>query len=159
MFAICYECKKFGENSLENEKQIEYENHIKLKSEYNELKRNYFIPNDRTLVLEFDYSQNKPIPKLPVNEVFYSRVLWFFVFNIHIERLLSSISSGDSASLPNPCPHGLTPIPPFLRNRCRLFYSSGRSRLHSILAPFLLLRQSLYSSDPLLRSDSLLISS
>lgn len=33
-----------------------------------------------------DYSQNKPLPKLPVNSQFYRRLLWFMLFNIHIHN-------------------------------------------------------------------------
>lgn len=36
-----------------------------------------------SLVLEFDYGQNLPLPKLTVNSLFYKRQLWYFVFNIH----------------------------------------------------------------------------
>ena len=36
------------------------------------------------LVLEFDYSQNFPIPKLNVNTQFYKRMFWLYCFNIHV---------------------------------------------------------------------------
>ena len=36
------------------------------------------------LVLEFDYAQNLPLPKLPVNDQFYKRLLWLHVFNVHV---------------------------------------------------------------------------
>lgn len=35
------------------------------------------------LVLEFDYSQNFAVPLLNVNDQFYRRLLWLFVFNVH----------------------------------------------------------------------------
>lgn len=36
------------------------------------------------LVVEFDYSQNFPIPKLNVNAQFYKRMFWEYCFNIHV---------------------------------------------------------------------------
>jgi hypothetical protein len=81
---LCYECHKIGVNKLENDKKIEFDLHRNTISEYRSLKSELLIQNNETLVLEFDYSQNKPIPKLPVNEIFYSRLLWLFIFNIHV---------------------------------------------------------------------------
>jgi len=53
---------------------------------YNKMKATFIEhSNDQdVLVLEFDYAQNLPLPKLPVNDQFYKRLLWFFVFNVHI---------------------------------------------------------------------------
>lgn len=44
--------------------------------------------NDETshLVIEFDYGQNYPIPRLNVNSQFYKRMLWLYVFNIHVHN-------------------------------------------------------------------------
>lgn len=36
------------------------------------------------LVLEFDYGQNYPLPKLRVNSQFYKRLLWLYIFNVHV---------------------------------------------------------------------------
>ena len=36
------------------------------------------------LVLEFDYAQNLPLPKIPVTDQFYKRLLWMYVFNVHV---------------------------------------------------------------------------
>jgi len=36
------------------------------------------------LVLEFDYAQNLPLPKLPVNEQFYKKLLWLYIFKVHV---------------------------------------------------------------------------
>ena len=36
-----------------------------------------------TLVLEFDYGQNLPLPKLNVTAQFYKRLLWLYVFNVY----------------------------------------------------------------------------
>lgn len=39
--------------------------------------------DESLLVLEFDFAQNRPLPKLVVNAQFYKRLLWFYIFNIH----------------------------------------------------------------------------
>jgi hypothetical protein len=39
--------------------------------------------NKEILVLEFDYAQNLPLPKLTVTSQFYKRLMWMFIFNIH----------------------------------------------------------------------------
>lgn len=38
---------------------------------------------DDVVRLVFDYMQNVPLPCLPVQEMFYLRNLWLFVFGIH----------------------------------------------------------------------------
>lgn len=35
------------------------------------------------LVLEFDYGQNRPLPKLNNNSQYYKRMLWLYIFNVH----------------------------------------------------------------------------
>lgn len=35
------------------------------------------------LAITFDYMQNLPFPFIPVQEMFYLRKLWFYVFNMH----------------------------------------------------------------------------
>jgi hypothetical protein len=35
------------------------------------------------MAITFDYMQNLPLPFMPVQEMFYLRKLWFYVFNIH----------------------------------------------------------------------------
>lgn len=39
--------------------------------------------DENTVVLSFDYMQNLPLPKIPVQEVFYMRQLWLNVFCVH----------------------------------------------------------------------------
>jgi hypothetical protein len=38
------------------------------------------------VVLEFDYAQNLPLPKLPVNDQFYKRLMWLYLFNVHVHH-------------------------------------------------------------------------
>lgn len=42
-----------------------------------------------TLLIEFDYSQNFGVPSLACNEQFYLRLVWLFVFNIHLHNDVS----------------------------------------------------------------------
>lgn len=37
-------------------------------------------------MIEFDYSQNLPLPKLNVTSQFYRRLLWIYLFNVHIHN-------------------------------------------------------------------------
>lgn len=39
--------------------------------------------DNTSLVLEFDYCQNLPLPRLTVTSLFYKRQLWYYAFNIH----------------------------------------------------------------------------
>lgn len=36
-----------------------------------------------TLVISFDYMQNLPLPNIPVQDIFYLRQLWVYVFCVH----------------------------------------------------------------------------
>jgi len=36
------------------------------------------------IYLEFDFGQNLPLPKIPVSNQFYRRLLWLHVFNVHV---------------------------------------------------------------------------
>jgi hypothetical protein len=38
------------------------------------------------LCFEFDYSQNRPLPKIPNCEVFYKRLFWLYIFNLHLHN-------------------------------------------------------------------------
>jgi len=59
--------------------------HKKKVDAYKRLKADIMARAGKTaLVLEFDYGQNLPLPKLPVNEQFYKRLLWLYVFNVHV---------------------------------------------------------------------------
>lgn len=49
------------------------------------------------LVIEFDYAQNYPVPKLNVSSQFYKRLLWLYCFNVHV--LLTAASPSCIASI------------------------------------------------------------
>ena len=42
------------------------------------------MSEENALCCESDFSQNLLLPKIPINEQFCKRLLWLFIFNIHI---------------------------------------------------------------------------
>ena len=66
--------------------KTKYQNHKQLIIDYRNLKSYSMEPKSDTLVIEFDYCQNKPIPKLPISQAFYLRFSWIYLFNIHIHN-------------------------------------------------------------------------
>ena len=60
-----------------------YKSHVDDYKSYYKLKNNY-LKEERALCVEFDFAQNLPLPKLPVNKQYYSRLLWLFAFNVHV---------------------------------------------------------------------------
>lgn len=64
---------------------VEYEIHKNTVEEHKEQKRP--LSDDETaLVLEFDFGQNLPFPKLPVADHFYSRLLWLDLCNVYVHE-------------------------------------------------------------------------
>ena len=69
--------------------KVELAVHLKKFEAYKKEKRKWIEASkvrDDVLVIEFDYGQNLPLPKLNVNEQFYKRLLWYFVFNVHLHN-------------------------------------------------------------------------
>jgi hypothetical protein len=58
--------------------------HNKNVSDYRQLKNSLLKNSNEILCLEFDCRQNKALPLLPNCEVFYQRLLWFYIFNCEI---------------------------------------------------------------------------
>ena len=57
--------------------------HLNTCEKYKDLKKD-ILENPRGCVaLEFDYTQNLPLPKLNNTSQFYKRLLWQYVFNVH----------------------------------------------------------------------------
>lgn len=44
----------------------------------------YISDQENYIVMEFDYFQNLPLPKIPCSKIYYSRQLYLYLFNIHI---------------------------------------------------------------------------
>lgn len=84
---------KFEQKGLENlsiEEKLLFEMHIKKVENYKSLKEKLLEKNDKRICFEFDYSQNRPLPKIPNSVVFYKRLLWFYIFHIHLHNMDSS---------------------------------------------------------------------
>lgn len=68
----------------------------KVKS-YNQLKSDLiggYESDPNTVILEFDYAQNLPVPKLNCTKQFYKRLLWFYIFNVHVHNCPHSFMYG-----------------------------------------------------------------
>lgn len=102
---LCYKSLCHGENSLnQNEKEL-FQEHLKSVNEYKAIKS--FILNEKNnkLILEMDYCQNKPLPKISATKSFYLRKLWLFICNIHIhnsnESFMFHFTEGEFKKGPN----------------------------------------------------------
>lgn len=86
---------RFGNQANPNHPcQNTYHLHMKKYEKYKDIKANYLKmakEDPSLLVLEFDYAQNRPLPKLSVNSQFYKRLLWMYIFNIHCHNDGSSV--------------------------------------------------------------------
>lgn len=81
---MCYQKEQQGLLDKAEETQLRLH---KMKAAAHAKMKNTFIANAsdaECLVVEFDYAQNLPLPRIPVNDQFYKRLLWFFVFNAHL---------------------------------------------------------------------------
>lgn len=66
--------------------QVKLSLHERQVEKYKELKKKILkdhAGDESTLVLEFDFAQNLPIPRLNVTSQFYKRLGWLYIFNIH----------------------------------------------------------------------------
>lgn len=67
--------------------KITYALHQRKIEAYKKIKKRYIgecqEAGSTVLVLEFDYAQNLPLPKLSVTSQFYKRLLWLYLFNVH----------------------------------------------------------------------------
>ena len=46
--------------------------------------KNVMLNEKNALCMEFDFGQNLPLPKLPVSDQFYKRLIYLHVFNVHV---------------------------------------------------------------------------
>lgn len=74
------------------------------KSIKQELQQQCKNSGSQCLVIEFDYGQNLPAPKLSVTAQFYKRLLWINIFNVHCHNDGSSVMYcfPETASKKNP---------------------------------------------------------
>ncbi|XP_063220830.1 uncharacterized protein LOC134530141 [Bacillus rossius redtenbacheri] len=86
---FCTESKTLLDINQNDPRKTTYRLHLAKVEKYKTLKQEYLAKvkgntmQDDTLVIEFDYGQNLPIPKLNVTSQFYKRLLWLNVFNVH----------------------------------------------------------------------------
>lgn len=80
---VCDYCLMAEKNS-EMKNSEEFKRHKELFELYKELKKEMLISYDGVLCCEFDFGQNLALPKLPCSDQFYKRLLWLYVFNVHI---------------------------------------------------------------------------
>ena len=78
----CNTCCKYETKNLSLK---EFEIHIQKINEFKILRQNLFN-NNNTLCISFDYSANKPFPKLNCNKGFYSRAMFLYLFNVFIHK-------------------------------------------------------------------------
>lgn len=76
-------CNQCYESSVTQQQSTEIIIHKQEVREYQALKKK-FLSEENALKCEFDYAQNLPLPKIPVSEQFYKRLLWLYLFNVHV---------------------------------------------------------------------------
>ena len=71
--------------SFENDKKDKevYDDHVARFKHYKVLKKE-MLQKRNVLHIEFDFGQNLPCPKIPVNSQFYCRLPWLYIFNVHV---------------------------------------------------------------------------
>lgn len=79
---VCNTCYESETSGVENDEVIK---HKKNAQSYLKLK-NEILSKKTSLCCEFDFAQNLPLAKLPVSSQFYKRLLWLFLFNVHIHN-------------------------------------------------------------------------
>lgn len=90
---FCTECEKNLKKNANHASIAKYKLHRKKAEKClflkNECIKQCKESND-ILVVEFDYAQNLPLPKINVTKQFHKRLLWLFVFNIYCHNDNSS---------------------------------------------------------------------
>lgn len=77
---FCFECK-LNSNYNSDDKYLE---HILNVDKHDSLKKMFINDIENFIVFAFDYSQNKPLPKLSNSKIYYTRQLYMYLFNIHV---------------------------------------------------------------------------
>lgn len=84
---FCTECKEKLRVDANDPCAVDYTLHQKKYKAHQKIRRDFIAlakQDPSILVLEFDYGQNYPLPKLSVNSQFYKRLLWLYIFNVHV---------------------------------------------------------------------------
>lgn len=92
---FCTQCKILLKANPNDPCLNKYNFHVMKSNRYKDIKNSYLLQakkeNPSVLVLEFDYAQNRPLPKLNATAQFYKRLLWMYIFNIHCHNDQSSV--------------------------------------------------------------------
>lgn len=86
MCDFCSKCSLILKENPDDPCKVRYNIHLKKYERYKEIKSEILgkcLTDESLLALEFDFAQNRPLPKLEVNSVFYKRLLWMYIFNLH----------------------------------------------------------------------------
>lgn len=86
---FCQQCEVILEKNPNDVCRLDYSVHKKKADAYLKMKNEYLKTakeSDEVLVLEFDYAQNLALPKLTVTSQFYKRLLWLFLFCVHVHN-------------------------------------------------------------------------
>lgn len=76
-------CNFCFEEETKTEKSSEFIQHKANVTAYHQLKKEILLL-ENVSVFEFDFGQNLPLPKIPVSDQFYRRLLWIHIFNVHV---------------------------------------------------------------------------
>ena len=91
---VCNLCFRKKRTSLKKSEELDYVLHIKKFEAYKALKSRILEEakrsNNEILVVEFDYAQNLPMPKIACNDQYYKRLLWLYNFNVHFHNINQS---------------------------------------------------------------------
>lgn len=77
---VCNICFENERNMNLRDDVVKHKENVKLHSEM----KKAMLSEERVLRVEFDFGQNLPLPKIPVSEQFYKRLLWLHIFNVHV---------------------------------------------------------------------------
>lgn len=93
---FCSKANILLKNNPLNPLKVQYDILLKKFNAYKVIKNNYIAPSEgidknNILVIEFDFAQNLPLPRLNCTSKFYKRSLWMFVFNVYLHNDKSSI--------------------------------------------------------------------
>jgi len=83
-----YRVEKLGLKNLSSDEQLLFESYLKKVEGYKSLKES-LLKSSNKICIEFDYSQNRALPLLPISRVFYSRLLWLYIFNVYFYNFKS----------------------------------------------------------------------
>lgn len=90
MCDFCTHCQRKLEQNPQDQCRVSYLLHKKKAEKLRKLRETFIKESKENTegiaVFEFDYSQNLPLPKSNITSQFHKRLMWMFVFNVHIHN-------------------------------------------------------------------------